>query len=59
MASKILLTSVYPDVSKGLSDKKVRQDLINSLNTYMNHNSAKLTTKGPIYRTTFGTKDRE
>lgn len=59
MASKILLTSVYPDVSKGLSDKKVRQDLINSLNTYMNHNSTKLTTKGPIYRTTYGTKDRD
>ena len=59
MASKILLTNIYPGVEKGLSDKKTKTELIAALEKYISFNSTKLTTKGPIYRTTYGVKDRE
>lgn len=58
MATKLLLNEVYPNVNKNLSDKKIKQELLLSLDRYVNANAPKLTTKGPINRTTFTVSDR-
>ena len=58
-SDNVLLNELYPLVEKGLS-KKANVDLLkHSVSEYLDRNTDKLSTLGPVYRTSFSEADME
>lgn len=51
--SKIIVTQLYPNIVEAMKDKNNKKIINDTFASYMNKNVSKLTTAGPLYRTTF------
>ena len=58
MVKSIMVDSFYPQISKVFKDKKNVQEFVKVITKYIDRNTDKLSTTGPVKRTTFLDSDR-
>lgn len=56
--SNVLLKDIYPQIEKSLKDPKTRKGVAILVNKYIDRNTTKLTTVGPMERTIFSHDDK-